>query len=67
MKTISYRDLGDPRRVYYDYVGPLADLPGQPAHIRRIIAALAYLRGLGHCEIGIVRGQHYRALTRRNC
>lgn len=62
MKSIAYRDLGDPRGILYVYEGPLANMPGQPTHVRRVVAGLRELRGTAMCAVGLVRGSHYRRL-----
>lgn len=65
MKSIAYRDIADARRVVKRYVGPLTDMPGQPAHVRRRAAALRELRGLGECVIYITRGPRIRRILVR--
>lgn len=66
MKTLAWRDLGDPGGVLRVYSGLLADLPGQPAHVRRRMAALRDLRGLGNARVLLVSGRRFRSIGVRN-
>ena len=58
MKTIGYRDLGDTRRIVYYYQSPENNLPYLFCEKRhdRIKKALNSIKGLGNCEVVLIKG-----------